>query len=225
MLEIYSALILAIYQYLSFIIPYYFFSFLCFMADYNSWFSKHKIQEKANYDVAQLYKKVLPTVIINTLIPLPFLFVFSLLGLINIGGYALTVHKVIFDVIGCIALTDMLFYTAHRIFHTAYLYKNYHKKHHEINMPIGVSALYMTKMDLIFGNLLPSYLPIILVSAHPVSACLWLGLASSNTVIMAHSGFKWLADFHDYHHVNPKKNYGANIFMDRLFKTDQQVHL
>jgi sterol desaturase/sphingolipid hydroxylase (fatty acid hydroxylase superfamily) len=59
----------------------------------------------------------------------------------------------------------------------------------------------------------------ILLSAHPYTIKIWIILTTANSVIMAHSGFKIMADFHDYHHEKFTKNYGMNLFMDYLMGT------
>lgn len=206
----------AIIQYILFNLFYYLSSLILFFIDYNSCFVKYKIHNNV-IDMSQIYKKVLPTVIFNTfIVPIPWFFILSFF--INILNYQLTISKLLFDLITTPIIVDVLFYISHRLFHIPILYK-YHKKHHEINIPIGISALYMTPVDLLFGNLLPTYLPLLIISAHPISILCWISFASVNTVIMAHSGFKWLAEYHDYHHTNSNKNFGVNIFMDRLFKT------
>ncbi len=213
-------LYITFWQYIILNLSYYIPSLILFLIDYNLWFVQYKIQDKI-INMVQLYKKVIPQVMFNTLVlPIPFMLILA--NFINVMNYKFSVAKLVFDLTTTPLLVEMLFYTAHRIFHTKLFYK-YHKKHHEINVPIGVSALYMTPIDAIFGNLLPSYLPLLMISAHPVSVCCWIGLGSFNTVLMAHSGFKWLADFHDYHHANPKKNYGTNLYMDKLFRTCQKV--
>jgi len=109
------------------------------------------------------------------------------------------------------------FYTTHKILHINPFYKWFHKKHHELTAPIGFSALYMTVFDMYFANILPLYLPLVLLSAHPYTIMIWMIIININTVIVSHGGIKWLSDFHDNHHKCFNVNFGLNMIMDYLF--------
>ena len=76
----------------------------------------------------------------------------------------------------------------------------------------------MTFIDFYIGNILPVYLTLYIVGAHPFTIKLWLVFTTANTVIFSHGGFD-LVDFHDKHHMMFNKNYGIDIFMDKLFGT------
>ena len=201
--------------YLIFNITYYLTSFSLFMVDYLNLFTMYKIQNKP---CMHYYKKCLPNVAINSFIwsipPISILSYFT-----NWYEFDFTFPKLLFDMLGSYVLTDFFFFTCHYILHNKYLYKLFHKKHHEIKTPIGLSAIYATVGDLYFGNILPIYLPLILFSSHYINVCIWLTLTTFNTVFMAHSGFRKLADFHDYHHKNFNKNYGTELYMDYLMGT------
>ena len=119
-------------------------------------------------------------------------------------------------------LTDFFFYSIHRLMHTKYFYK-FHKIHHEIKAPIGITAFYMHPIDYIFGNLLPIYLPTLIVQADLITMHIWIILSVGNSVIVSHGGFLDKSEFHDDHHKYFKYNYGTEMFMDDLFKTKKEL--
>ena len=65
--------------------------------------------------------------------------------------------------------------------------------------------------------ILPLYLPLLLVSAHPYTIMIWMVLININTVIVSHGGIKRLSEFHDNHHKYFNVNFGMNMVMDYLF--------
>ena len=204
--------------YLVFLGSYYIPSLILFLIDLKKWFTDYKIQKAKVDDIMGIYKKCLPNILVNTiLLPIPMIGVLILFQ--NVLGFEFSILKMGFDFLVGLFLTDIFFYTGHKLFHHPKLYKKYHKKHHEITAPIGISALYMTPPDLYFGNIIPVYLPMIILSAHPYTIYLWMILTTVNTVVLAHSGFKNLAEFHDIHHKYFTKNYGINIFMDKILGT------
>jgi sterol desaturase/sphingolipid hydroxylase (fatty acid hydroxylase superfamily) len=189
-----------------------------FLIDWLNLFATKKIQPTTHNEIMVLYKKCLPTVLINTFI----MIIPGIIGtclIINPLNLEFSYLKMTFDFVLGAFMTDILFYTCHRILHLPMFYKRYHMKHHKIVAPIGISALYTTPIDLYVGSLIPIYLPMILLSAHPYTIKIWIILTTANSVIMAHSGFKIMADFHDYHHEKFTKNYGMNLFMDYLMGT------
>lgn len=204
--------------YLIFNITYHGSSLILFLLDYFKLFINYKLQKDRIEIMINSYKKILPVILRNTLV--------GIIPTFLIVGYYESMYESIFDywelLINlplALIMTDIFFYCAHRLLHIPPLYKLFHKKHHEIIAPIGLSAVYMTIIDLYIGNILPVYLPLFILKAHPITFKIWMILTTFNTVIFAHSGFVFLAKFHDYHHSNFSKNYGANIFMDRLFGT------
>jgi len=204
--------------YLTFNICYYVSSLTMFAIDYFGFFNTLKIQEYNYNDMMTDYKKCIPTVIINvsfhTIIPI--IIITSTVNILNID---FTYAKMFSDILLATLMTDVFFYTGHWILHKPYFYKNFHKKHHEITAPIGLGALYNTAPDIYIGNIIPVYLPMIILSSHPLTIRLWMILTTFNAVVLSHSGFKGLSEFHDYHHEKFNKNYGIGIFMDYLFKT------
>lgn len=202
--------------YLVFILSFWIPSLVLFFIDMKNIFLDYKIQNKSPQSVISSYTKCYRTVLTNTLVlTVPCI---ALLTYMTLGNPH-SLGETFINLVMSLPLVDFFFYTFHRIFHIPSLYGRFHKKHHEVTAPIGISALYMTVTDLYVGNILPVFLPMIILGASPCTVCWWMGIATVNTVIMAHSGFVWLADFHDYHHKVFIRNYGTNIFMDWLFGT------
>lgn len=211
---------LTIYYYLLFNITYYSASFVLFLVDfcYYNKFIKYKIQPKTRYNIINIYKKCLSVVLTNTFIyAIPS--IYFLCHCINFLELQFSLLKMFFDLFMGAILTDILFYTCHRIFHIKYLYKKYHKIHHEITAPVGISALYTTPIDFYFSNIIPVYFPMVILSAHPYTINIWVILTTIITIFVSHGGFKWVSSYHDYHHEKFNKNYGINVFMDYLMGT------
>lgn len=207
----------SLFYYLMFNSIYYFACGIMFCCDCMKYLLSYRIQPN-NLDIMDQYKKSLPCVAKNTLLN-------SIIPIVILGWYDTLYHskfimsEFIYDILFMILLTDFFFYSMHRIFHISWLYTRFHKKHHEFTAPIGLSALYTTGVDFIFGNILPVYLPVLICSAHPITVKIWMGITTVNTVFFAHSGLK-IADFHDKHHFYFNKNYGSGLYMDKLFDTE-----
>lgn len=207
----------ALINYVLFNFVYYLTSTILFIVDYYKFFYDKKIQI-IQTDIVSCYKIALPVVLQNTLVA-------TILPLILLGYYeetytdAFCITKFIIDIVLTFFMTDVLFYIVHRIFHLPFLYQKFHKRHHQIIAPVGFSALYMTIPDLYFGNILPIYLPIYIMNAHPITIKCWLVMITIDTILLAHSGFSGISDYHDHHHSQFNKNYGTNVFMDKLFGT------
>lgn len=215
-MDIYNILWNALSYYIIFNITYYLSNFVLFVSDCWGIYASKKINHRMQ-DMIAVYKKCLSCVLINTLIASigpSVLMAWSQHG----NNEFFSPGKCITDIALSLILIDILLYICHRIFHIPFLYKLFHKKHHEITAPVGFSSLYMTITDFYFGNILPTFLPMYLMGAHPITTHIWLIGVIINTTFFAHSGY-YIADYHDKHHSLFNKNYGAHIFMDKLFGT------
>lgn len=203
---------------LIFNLVYYLSSLVLFLIDYYFLFRKQKIQKK-NWDyIMDTYKLCLIPVLVNSFFFAVFpTFVLSIFQ--NILNLEFSYLRMFINIILGTLLTDVFFFHGHKLLHHPKLYKHFHKKHHEITSPIGFSALYMTVVDLYVGNIFPVFIPMIIISAHPYTIMVWIFMTTFNTVFLAHSGFKHMAEFHDYHHKNFNKNFGTDVFMDRIYGT------
>lgn len=202
--------------YLIFNLSYYLSNAVLFLTDYYNLFFHQKINTSQN-NIIDVYKKCIPSILFNTLIAsvVPS-FIMAWAQIDNTRAFS--IGKCIFDLIFSIILVDVFLYIMHRIFHIPYLYQTFHKKHHEIISPIGFSSLYMTTTDFYLGNTLPTFLPMYIMGAHRITTIIWLVGVIINTTFFAHSGY-WMANYHDKHHSLFNKNYGADVFMDKLFQT------
>lgn len=207
----------ALFYYIYINLFYYLIGGITFMVDYYNIFIEKKIQIDKINNIMPTYTKIMPQVLLNTFI---YLIPFCIYGGIYDANYedAFSVKKCVIDLLISIPLIDIFFYVCHKMFHTKFLYQ-YHKKHHEIIAPVGISALYMSPLDLYLGNIIPSILPAYLLHYHPITVKILIFVAIINTIAAAHSGFKRISEFHDYHHSMFNYNFGIDIFMDRLFGT------
>jgi len=180
----------------------------------------NRIQHDNKQNLINIYWKIIPLVLFNLFITtLIFnLVIFQLLHYNNNPYYPTRYSYSLFKLLVYKYFVDIPFYICHRIFHTKYLYK-YHKKHHEIKAPVGISALYSHPIDYIFGNLVPVSVPLILFNIDFISLHVWTFLTIFSTVYDSHGGFVNLSEFHDFHHKYFKFNFGTNFFMDKILNT------
>jgi fatty acid hydroxylase domain-containing protein 2 len=137
-------------------------------------------------------------------------------------------HSVLLDMTHffcfCI-LEEIWFYTFHRLAHNKYLYKHIHKKHHEYKAPFCLTSQYCSLIEQIFINIIPLVLGPFIMKSHPHCILMWISL-SIVSALNSHSdyNFPYMASviFHDFHHYNFNCNYGAFLFMDRIFDTDRE---
>lgn len=182
--------------------------------------SKYKINPLPKSELIHLYKKYLPVVIKNVIIsPIPFGVI--AVHLVNIDSlYTAEFHitECIFELILTAIITEILFYTFHRIVHIPFFYKRFHKTHHSVKTPISVATLYVDQWDMLFSNSIPLVFPIFFISSTTITAKIWFIIVLTES-ILSHSGYKYFSEAHDKHHTRNNINYGNNLFMDRLFRT------
>lgn len=115
------------------------------------------------------------------------------------------------------------FYYAHRMFHeSTFLYKTFHKQHHEYTAPIGISARYAHPVEDVLANVLPVFMGPLVTGSPLVFWWIWLLIGLASTVT-SHSGyhlpFMPSGEFHDFHHLAFNTNYGALGLLDSLHFT------
>ena len=71
-----------------------------------------------------------------------------------------TFQWVILELSVCILFEELGFYYSHRLLHNPRFYKYIHKRHHEWQTPIAITAIYCHPIEHIFSNLLPPFLGI-----------------------------------------------------------------
>ncbi len=69
-----------------------------------------------------------------------------------------TFYRIFKDWIVFVLLREIAFYYIHRLLHYSRIYKYIHKKHHEWQTPIAITAIYCHPIEHAFGNLLPAFL-------------------------------------------------------------------
>jgi methylsterol monooxygenase len=124
-------------------------------------------------------------------------------------------------------IQEILFYYLHRLFHSGYLYRFIHKKHHEWTAPIALTALYCHPLEQLIVNVLPLFLGVFIVGSHMATIWLWYTIVIM-IVINDHSGyhlpFLRSPEFHDFHHLKFNQCYGVIGVLDRIHGTDVMFH-
>lgn len=199
-----------------FVITYTFTSLLCFIIEMSMpGVRYYTISENK---ILINYYDMLPTVIINLLIAYPYFYyiepyiIYPNLNTDNIYWYLSLVYYFILWLI----LSDMFFYTIHRLFHHKKLYW-LHSKHHKYRYTHGMGAIYASIPDFIICNLVPLTLPIMIMNIPYDYVKMIVIFSSFTTVFVSHSGFIWF-NTHLFHHLKFTVNYGFMI-SDKLFGT------
>ncbi|XP_054163093.1 fatty acid hydroxylase domain-containing protein 2-like isoform X2 [Oppia nitens] len=122
-----------------------------------------------------------------------------------------------------VIVEEIAFYYSHRLLHNPKIYKYIHKRHHEWQTPIAITAIYCHPIEHIFSNLLPLFLGPFILGSHLSTSWAWYTLAIMNT-LTDHSGYHLplltSPEAHDYHHLKFNENYGVLGILDRLHGTD-----
>ena len=193
------------YIYISFLGSFIATSIYCFNNDFS------KIDESHSYDAKlKQYTEILPTVLFNSFVLVPLCsipFSYILPQEFNISYFLLTFML-------SYIMSDIFFYIAHRIMHIPLLYKWSHKQHHKYKLTVGIEALYLHWFDLYFGNILPFYLPLLILKWDLISSCIWTIIIVSRSVYV-HGTTK---NDHLTHHKLFVYNY-SNSYTDILMNT------
>ena len=211
-----------IYIYFNFIFSFLFFGSVSILDDYMNCntLEKNKIQIKSKEELLTIYKKTYKLVFFNVFVSIiPVIYFSSYIINTNVKYlWNISFCKFIFELLCFSYLIDIFFYLFHRLFHTKLLYK-YHKIHHQIKKPIGISAFYFHPIDFIFGNIIPIVLSIYISQMSLLTIHITLCIITFDTIFIGHSGNKKLSNFHDNHHKYFCFNFGTNKFMDKLLLT------
>ncbi len=119
-------------------------------------------------------------------------------------------------------LSNLLFYSFHRLLHTPWFFNNIHYQHHEFIEPVAVATLYAHPVEHLFANVLSFLIPVVLIGT---TYKITMGLLVLSTLIstFAHVKYKVLPieNEHWIHHRLFKYNFGFGGYLDRLFGTIQ----
>ncbi|KAL6049930.1 Methylsterol monooxygenase 1 [Balamuthia mandrillaris] len=143
-------------------------------------------------------------------------------------------QTLLWHVLFCQFVEDLLFYWFHRLLHTKWLYKRIHKVHHTHTAPISWSAEVIHPAEFLIANIFPTMLGALLLRAHLFSLWCWIALAIYYSTEV-HSGyiFPWSLEripligfiyagprYHDRHHELFLGNYGSSLtWLDYVFGT------
>ena len=183
---------------------------------------KQKIGTTDRNKMKETYRKIFPRVACNVVIAtLPVAFLDSYYQpnidfniLVSLWHFCLN-----------LIISEILFYTVHRISHMRMFYAKYHKIHHELKEPIGMGALHTHWLDSIFGVLIPDSIGLYIMGAHKYTIYFWIVIATSFSILDSHSNYRNLSEYHDNHHRLTNYNFGNGFFMDKIFNTEYLVPL
>lgn len=124
---------------------------------------------------------------------------------------------------GARLFNDFGFYWSHRALHHPYLYRRFHKQHHQFTGTIGFAAEHAHPVEQLLSNQLPTVGFSILVGSHPLVFYVWVAMRLLQTYEV-HSGvlLPWsqgeATAWHDYHHSHNRGCFGA-MYLDYLCGT------
>ena len=168
-------------------------------------------------------------VLTNQLVAMP-LTLLAGWGLLSVRGWDVTaplpgVRQLLLELAVLAVLTEVTFWSAHRLLHVRWWFRHVHRVHHRYRAPIPIAATYMHPFEYVAGNIAPMMVGVLVVGAHPVSAALLTVLATLN-IVVTHSGLHlpglpWAAH-HDWHHYKIRGCYGALYVLDWLTGSDRE---
>lgn len=141
--------------------------------------------------------------------------------------------QLLWELVVCVLLEDMLFFWMHRLLHVKALYPFVHKRHHEFHAPVSFAAEHAHVVETALGNALPFFAGPLLVGCNIVTLSIWMVVRMYKTS-EAHCGYYfWWMPFsccdavlvgtkrHDFHHSANTGNYGSFFnFWDAVCGTD-----
>lgn len=138
---------------------------------------------------------------------------------------------IVFQIVCFMVIEDCGFYWVHRLFHTPYLYKRFHKQHHSFIHTHPLAAEYFHPVEY-FATGIPILAGPFLFRTHIYVFWIWLFIRIWEA-IDGHCGydlkfipfryfpFRPTALIHSYHHSHSVGNYGSfTVFWDWLCGTD-----
>lgn len=197
-----------------------------------AWLYKYKIQDipderRKKASTNSLTKSILRVLFNQFFGTLPFLI--GLVWVMKKMGYdpniAIPVWWVaLLQLAGMMLIEDVLFYTNHYFMHQKYLFKKFHKIHHEYRESIAIATHHVHYVEHIAGNLIPVFTGVLILQPHPFVVLFWILIVVMNA-LHTHSGyaFPWMSYsvHHDWHHYHVNGSFSAIGLMDAIFGTDK----
>jgi len=132
-------------------------------------------------------------------------------------------------------IVEFVRYFHHRLFHTSYFYKRFHKIHHEYKSTIFCASTYCHPLEMVFCNLLPAVVgPLLLGKSIHVTSVFGFYLIAGVFTIIDHSGYEFAFSpfrlvpfgtdygYHVFHHSHAVGNFSTMwLGLDTLFGTNK----
>ncbi|KAF8608790.1 sterol desaturase [Ceratobasidium sp. AG-I] len=125
-------------------------------------------------------------------------------------------REVLWNIIACMLIREILFYYAHRLLHNRIFYSRIHKLHHQFTAPFALAAQYAHPIEHMIANVAPISLPPQLLRCHILTFWVFLAIELLETTCV-HSGYDFLrraAETHDLHHEKFTGNFGTIGLLD-----------
>ena len=163
-------------------------------------------------EVTMEYSKLLRTGVVNCIMAMPAFWNYE-----YFTSELENDHSFIYNFVVWMMITDIVFYTVHRILHLPRFYK-YHKLHHTYKYTYGPSAIYASPLEFVLGNIGPNFVSFTLLRLSHWEMTVIIVFQTFYTVIVSHGGYKFASGGHLQHHLTKKEPYG-------LLLTDKVVSL
>eukprot|EP01114_Cavostelium_apophysatum_P001336 TRINITY_DN11136_c0_g1_i1.p1 TRINITY_DN11136_c0_g1~~TRINITY_DN11136_c0_g1_i1.p1 ORF type:complete len:289 (-),score=24.14 TRINITY_DN11136_c0_g1_i1:131-997(-) len=159
--------------------------------------------------------------------------VFKYYGMPSVFSSLPSFFEIAYQLLVCLVVTDALFYWSHRILHHRFLYKYFHKQHHEFKLVSAAGCEYASPLEQVCSNYFPSIAAPMFLGYHPIILWLWVFFREVCTIDV-HCGYQFpfspwrfvpgnrdAPKRHDFHHAHNAGNYGEFLyFWDWLCATD-----
>ena len=139
-----------------------------------------KIQPEKMIDFNK-YHQTMFNVFLNQILSIPFLIIpISLIYYIGndmsltIPSYWILSKHIVLSLL----IFDIIFFVSHYFSHCGYLYKYFHKIHHEWPSPVAVAAHYNHFIEHLILNIFAPAISIIIIGANYFTMCLWFIIAT-----------------------------------------------
>lgn len=118
------------------------------------------------------------------------------------------------SILGWLILTDISFYTFHRLLHHPKFY-HFHKDHHSYKYTYGPAALYSSTLEYYLSNLAPNIISFEILQLSMDEMYYIIVFQTFYTVIVSHGGYSFFKEGHLKHHITFKEPYGL-LLTDRV---------